>query len=79
MDLILKSYIMISKRDVIKGESMGFRIWKSISLGKGMCVNFGKNGISSVIFGKCGVLYVIVGKCGIYVGVSVSGIGISYS
>lgn len=31
---------------------MGFRIRKSISLGKGVRVNLGKKGVSSVSFGK---------------------------
>lgn len=70
---------MTSKRDAIKGESMGFRIRKSISLGKGMRVNLGKNGISSVTFGKRGAPHVTVGKRGTYVGASVPGTGISYS
>ena len=43
---------------------MGFRIRKSISLGKGMRVNLGKNGISSVTFGKRGAPHVTVGKRG---------------
>lgn len=70
---------MTSKRDAIKGESMGFRIRKSISLGKGMRVNLGKNGISSVTFGKRGAPHVTVGKRGTYVGASIPGTGISYS
>lgn len=70
---------MTSKRDAIKGESMGFRIRKSISLGKGIRVNLGKNGISSVTFGKRGAPHVTVGKRGTYVGASIPGTGISYS
>lgn len=70
---------MTSKRDAIKGESMGFRIRKSVSLGKGMRVNLGKNGISSVTFGKRGAPHVTVGKRGTYVGASVPGTGISYN
>lgn len=58
---------------------MGFRIRKSISLGKGMRVNLGKNGISSVTFGKRGAPHVTVGKRGTYVGASIPGTGISYS
>lgn len=58
---------------------MGFRIRKSISLGKGVRVNLGKNGISSVTFGKRGAPHVTVGKRGTYVGASVPGTGISYS
>lgn len=57
---------------------MGFRIRKSISLGKGMRVNLGKNGISSVTFGKRGAPHVTVGKRGTYVGASIPGTGISY-
>uniref|UniRef100_UPI00359C8AB9 DUF4236 domain-containing protein n=1 Tax=Bifidobacterium adolescentis TaxID=1680 RepID=UPI00359C8AB9 len=58
---------------------MGFRIRKSISLGKGMRVNLGKNGISSVTFGKRGAPHVTVGKRGTYVGASIPGTGISYN
>lgn len=58
---------------------MGFRIRKSISLGKGVRVNLGKNGISSVTFGKRGAPHVTVGKRGTYVGASVPGTGISYN
>ena len=64
---------MASRGDAIKGESMGFRIRKSISLGKGMRVNLGKNGISSVTFGKRGAPHVTVGKRGTYVGASIPG------
>ncbi len=70
---------MASRGDAIKGESMGFRIRKSISLGKGMRVNLGKNGISSVTFGKRGAPHVTVGKRGTYVGASIPGTGISYN
>ena len=58
---------------------MGFRIRKSISLGKGVRVNLGKNGISSVTVGKRGAPHVTVGKRGTYVGTSIPGTGISYS
>ena len=58
---------------------MGFRIRKSISLGKGVRVNLGKKGVSSVSFGKRGAPHVTVGKRGTYVGASIPGTGISYS
>ena len=58
---------------------MGFRIRKSISLGKGVRINLGKNGISSVTVGKRGAPHVTVGKHGTYVGASIPGTGISYS
>lgn len=58
---------------------MGFRICKSISLGKGVRVNLGKKGVSSVTFGKRGAPHVTVGKRGTYVGASIPGTGISYS
>ena len=58
---------------------MGFRIRKSISLGKGVRINLGKNGISSVTVGKRGAPHVTVGKRGTYVGTSIPGTGISYS
>lgn len=74
-----KNHIMVSRRDTVKGEGMGFRIRKSISLGKGVRVNLGKNGISSVTVGKRGAPHVTVGKHGTYVGASIPGTGISYS
>lgn len=58
---------------------MGFRIRKSISLGKGVRINLGKKGVSSVTFGKRGAPHVTVGKRGTYVGASIPGTGISYS
>lgn len=58
---------------------MGFRIRKSISLGKGVRVNLGKNGISSVTVGKRGAPHVTMGKHSTYVGASIPGTGISYS
>ncbi|WP_237743730.1 DUF4236 domain-containing protein [Bifidobacterium ruminantium] len=48
-------------------------------MGKGVRVNLGKNGISSVTFGKRGAPHVTVGKRGTYVGTSIPGTGISYS
>ncbi|MBW3095011.1 DUF4236 domain-containing protein [Bifidobacterium sp. 64T4] len=58
---------------------MGFRVRKSISLGKGVRINLGKDGVSSVSFGKRGAPHVTVGKRGTYVGASIPGTGISYS
>ena len=58
---------------------MGFRVRKSISLGKGVRINLGKNGISSVSFGKRGAPHVTVDKRGTYVGATIPGTGISYS
>lgn len=58
---------------------MGFRIRKSISLGKGMRLNLGKKGITSVSFGKRGAPHVTVGKGGTRFGTPViPGTGISY-
>ncbi|MBW3090164.1 DUF4236 domain-containing protein [Bifidobacterium sp. 82T25] len=58
---------------------MGFRIRKSISLGKGIRLNLGKNGITSVSFGKRGTPHVTVGKNGTRFGTPViPGTGISY-
>lgn len=74
-----ENHIMISKRDAIKGERARGQIRKSISLGKGVRINLGKNGISSVTIGKRRVPQVTVGKHSTYVGASISGTGISYS
>lgn len=41
---------------------MGFRIRKSISLGKGLRLNLGKSGVTSVTMGKRGAPHVTVGK-----------------
>lgn len=43
---------------------MGFRIRKSISLGKGLRLNLGKSGVTSVTMGKRGAPHVTVGKGG---------------
>lgn len=58
---------------------MGFRFRKTISLGRGVRVNLGKNGISSVTVGKRGAPHVTIGQRGTYVGASIPGTGISYS
>lgn len=58
---------------------MGFRIRKSISLGKGLRLNLGKSGITSVTMGKRGLPHVTVGKGGTRFGTPViPGTGISY-
>lgn len=58
---------------------MGFRIRKSISLGKGLRVNLGKSGVTSVTIGKRGAPHVTVGKGGTRFGTPViPGTGISY-
>lgn len=58
---------------------MGFRIRKSISLGKGLRVNLGKSGVTSVTIGKRGAPHVTVGKGGTRFGTPViPGSGISY-
>lgn len=67
--------MQITERETV----MGFRIRKSISLGKGIRLNLGKNGITSVSFGKRGAPHVTVGKNGTRVGTPViPGTGISY-
>lgn len=43
---------------------MGFRIRKSIRLGKGLRLNLGKSGVTSVTMGKRGAPHVTVGKGG---------------
>lgn len=58
---------------------MGIRFRKSISLGKGVRLNIGKNGISSVTVGKRGGPHVTTGRRGTTVGASIPGTGISYS
>lgn len=58
---------------------MGFRIRKSISLGKGLRVNLGKSGVTSVTIGKRGAPHVTVGKGGTRFGTPIiPGTGISY-
>lgn len=58
---------------------MGFRIRKSISLGKGLRLNLGKSGVTSVTMGKRGAPHVTVGKGGTQFGTPViRGTGISY-
>ena len=58
---------------------MGFRIRKSISLGKGLRLNLGKSGVTSVTMGKRGAPHVTVGKGGTRFGTPViPGTGISY-
>lgn len=58
---------------------MGFRIRKSISLGKGLRLNLGKSGVTSVTIGKRGAPHVTVGKGGTRFGTPViPGTGISY-
>lgn len=58
---------------------MGFRIRKSISLGKGLRLNLGKSGITSVTIGKRGAPHVTMGKDGTRFGTPViPGTGISY-
>lgn len=58
---------------------MGFRIRKSISLGRGLRVNLGKSGVTSVTIGKRGAPHVTVGKGGTRFGTPViPGTGISY-
>lgn len=41
---------------------MGFRIRKGINLGKGLRLNLGKSGVTSVTMGKRGAPHVTVGK-----------------
>lgn len=58
---------------------MGFRIRKSIRLGKGLRLNLGKSGVTSVTMGKRGAPHVTVGKGGTRFGTPViPGTGISY-
>ncbi|WP_347014643.1 DUF4236 domain-containing protein [Bifidobacterium catenulatum] len=58
---------------------MGFRIRKSISLGKGLRLNLGKSGITSVTMGKREAPHVTVGKGGARFGTPIiPGTGISY-
>lgn len=58
---------------------MGFRIRKSIRLGKGLWLNLGKSGVTSVTMGKRGAPHVTVGKGGTRFGTPViPGTGISY-
>lgn len=58
---------------------MGFRIRKSISLGKGLRLNLGKSGVTSVTIGKRGAPHVTVGKGGTRFGTPIiPGTGISY-
>lgn len=58
---------------------MGFRIRKSISLGKGLRLNLGKSGVTGVTMGKRGAPHVTVGKGGTRFGTPViPGTGISY-
>ena len=58
---------------------MGFRIRKSISLGKGLRLNLGKSGVTSVTMGKRGAPHVTVGKGGARFGTPIiPGTGISY-
>lgn len=58
---------------------MGFRIRKSISLGKGLRPNLGKSGVTSVTMGKRGAPHVTVGKGGTRFGTPIiPGTGISY-
>ncbi|RSX57779.1 DUF4236 domain-containing protein [Bifidobacterium samirii] len=58
---------------------MGFRFRKTISLGKGVRLNVGSKGVSSITFGKRGAPHVTVGRNGTRVGASIPGTGISYS
>lgn len=57
---------------------MGFRFRKSISFGKGVRVNLGKSGVTSVTFGKRGAPHVTVGNNGARAGASLPGTGLSY-
>lgn len=58
---------------------MGLRIRKSISLGKGLRLNLGKSGVTSVTMGKRGAPHVTLGKGGARFGTPViPGTGISY-
>ena len=58
---------------------MGFRIRKGISLGKGLRLNLGKSGVTSVTMGKRGAPHVTVGKGGTRFGTPIiPGTGISY-
>lgn len=58
---------------------MGFRIRKSIRLGKGLRLNLGKSGVTSVTMGKRGAPHVTVGKGGTRFGTPIiPGTGISY-
>lgn len=60
-------------------KTMGFRIRKSISLGKGLRLNLGKSGVTGVTMGKRGAPHVTVGKGGTRFGTPViPGTGISY-
>lgn len=62
-----------------KERTMGFRIRKSISLGKGLRVNLGKSGVTSVTIGKRGAPHVTLGKGGTRFGTPIiPGTGISY-
>lgn len=58
---------------------MGWRIRRSLSLGKDMRINAGKHGINSVTFGRRGMPHITTGKSGIQLGVSVPGTGVSYT
>ena len=60
-------------------KTMGFRFRKTISLGKGIRLNVGSKGMSSITFGKRGAPHVTVGRSGTRVGASIPGTGISYS
>lgn len=56
---------------------MGFRFRKSIKIAKGIKINIGKKGISSVSVGGKGAS-VNIGKKGVYGNVSAPGTGLSY-
>ncbi|WEV73426.1 DUF4236 domain-containing protein [Bifidobacterium sp. ESL0798] len=58
---------------------MGWRLRKSISFGKGLRVNIGKNGITGFTVGKRGKPHVTVGKNGTTIGASIPGTGLYYS
>lgn len=57
---------------------MGFRFRKSISLGKGLRINIGKKGVSSITIGKRGKPHVTLGGNGVNVGASIPGTGVSF-
>lgn len=65
------------RRDPQGRVPQGSEFVKGIGLGKGVRIN--KDGISIVSFSKHGTPHVTVGKWETYVGVSISGTGISYS
>ncbi|MDF7664861.1 DUF4236 domain-containing protein [Bifidobacterium sp. ESL0745] len=58
---------------------MGWRLRKSVNLGKDLRVNIGKKGITGLTVGKHGEPHVTVNKNGATVGASIPGTGLYYS